>query len=78
MRPASFGDTKLKQEIAMKPLPWIINSILEYHKLQRFYKALCKIYMISIKYNTPKSYYAKSAMGGERVKYIVILQGAII
>ena len=63
----------------MKPLPWIINSILEYHKLQRFYKALYKIYMISIKYNTPKSYYAKSARGeGERVKYIVILQDAII
>ena len=54
MRPPNFGDTELRS-----------FYILENHKLHRtkdLYKALYKISMISIKYNTIKSYYAKSDM----------------
>ena len=60
MRPPHFSDTKIKQEIAVNPF-----SILENHELDRMkdlYKALYKISMISIEYNTIKSLYAKSAM----------------
>ena len=68
-QPPNFGDTKIKQEIAMNPLPRII-SILKNHKLHRtkdLYKAFYKISMISIQYNRIKSYYAKHVM---RVKAI--------
>ena len=50
----------------MNPLPRII-FILENHKLNRIidlYKALYKISMI--KYNSIKSYYAKSAVMGKK------------
>ena len=59
-----FWNTKIKQEIAVNPLPRIIFN-LENHKLNRtkdLYKALYRISMISIKYDTIKSYYAKSVM----------------
>ena len=45
----------------MNPLPWII-FILENHTIKDLYKALYKTSMISMKYNTIKSYYEKSAM----------------
>ena len=37
-------------------------SILENHIIKYLYEALYKIFMISMKYNTIISYYAKSAM----------------
>ena len=64
MRPPNFGDTKIKQEITVNPLPWIIFH-LETHKLHiiiDLYKTVYKISMISVKYNTIKSYNAKSAV----------------
>ena len=54
MRPPNFGDTELGS-----------FYILENHELNRtkdLYKALYKICMISIKYNTIKSHYANSDM----------------
>ena len=66
MRPPIFVDTKIKQEIAVNPLP-------RNNRIRDFYKALYKIYMISIE-NMIKLYYEKSAMTGKkRVKQNIVL-----
>ena len=65
MRPPNFRETKIKQDIAVNPLPWIIFHFRKLYKLHRtiyLCKALYKISMISIQCNTIKSYYAKFAM----------------
>ena len=64
MQPPNFEDTKLKQDIAVNPLPRIIFISENYklHRIKDLYKSLHKIYMISIRYDAIKSYYARSAM----------------
>ena len=59
MGPPNSRDTKIKQEMAMNSLPPIITWALENYKLPKLkdlYKALYKIYVISTKHNTIKSY----------------------
>ena len=65
MQPPNIGDTKNKARDCRESIYHGSFSILENHKLHRIKdlnKALYKISMISIKYNTIKLYYAKSAM----------------
>ena len=61
MGPPNFGDTKIKQEIAVNPLPRIIFHLEndKLHRIKDLYKALYKISVISIKYNTIKLYWVK-------------------
>ena len=65
MRPPNFGDVKIKAGDCRESITSDHFSILENHKLHKIidrYKALYIISIIFIKYNTIKSYYAKSAM----------------
>ena len=75
MQPPNFGDTIIKQEIAMKPLPEIILDLKNHklHKTKDLYKALYEIHKISLKYNIIKSYHAKTAMKEKGVKQSVVL-----
>ena len=61
MRQTNFLGHKIQHEIAMNPFPGVF-FILENHTIKDLYEALFKIFMISMKYNTIISYYAKSAM----------------
>ena len=61
MQPPIFLGYKIEHEIAMNPFPrFIFHSRKPYNKISL--EALYKIFMISMKYSTIISYYAKSAM----------------
>ena len=61
MRPPDFLGHKIEHEVTTNPFPRVIFHFRKpYNK--NLYGALYKIFMISMKYNTTLSYYAKSAM----------------
>ena len=71
-----FGDSKIKQEFAVNPLPGIIfhfrKPSIEYNS-RSLKSTLQNIYDLYLKYNTIKSFYVKSTMTEKRVKKNVIL-----
>ena len=71
MQTPIFGDSKIKQEFAVNPLPGIIfhfrKPLIEYDS-RSLKSTLQNIYNLYLKYNTIKSFYAKSAMTEKKCK----------
>ena len=61
MRPLICLGHKIEHEIAMNPFPWVFFHFKN-HTIKDLYEAFYKVFMISMKYDTIISYYAKSAM----------------